>query len=136
VFVHTVGRENIQHFDKEQSSETSPKMSSVEPVAAAAPSDTKKKISQFEKASKVKVLTDEELRKKAKFNSKFSKFENACAASNGAPPAPGRSGMERKDSTDVLSKAKYFVDVAGTNAKEQGRRLRDSSNYTCLLVLT
>ena len=82
-------------------------------------SDTKKKISQFEKASKVKVLTDEEMRKKAKFNAKLGRFENACAVANGSAPAAPRPGvMERKDSTEVMNKAKFFVDAATTNAQK------------------
>ncbi len=99
-------------------------------------SDTKKKISQFEKASKVKVLSDEEQRKKAKFNAKLGRFENACAVANGSAPAPmpGRKpSMDRKDSTEVLNKAKFFVDVAATSqAKEEQERAEKEAQVRIL----
>ena len=87
-------------------------------------SDTKAKMMMFEKASKVKVLTDEEQRKKAKFNAKLGRFEAAAAASsgNGAPSsASAPQPLERKTS-EVLGKAKYFVDVATAGAPEDEKK--------------
>ena len=87
-------------------------------------SDTKAKMMMFEKASKVKVLTDEEQRKKAKFNAKLGRFEAAAAASsgNGAPSATSApQSLERKTS-EVLGKAKYFVDVAAAGAPEDEKK--------------
>ena len=82
-------------------------------------SDTKAKMMMFEKASKVKVLTDEEQRKKAKFNAKLGRFEAAAAATNNGAPAP--QPLERKTS-EVLGKAKYFVDVAAAGAAEDEKK--------------
>ena len=86
-------------------------------------SDTKAKMMMFEKASKVKVLTDEEQRKKAKFNAKLGRFEAAAAASsaNGASAASAPQPLERKTS-EVLGKAKYFVDVATAGAPEDEKK--------------
>ena len=91
-------------------------------------SDTKAKMMMFEKASKVKVLTDEEQRKKAKFNAKLGRFEAAAAASSGsnggAPSSAAGSApqpLERKTS-EVLGKAKYFVDVAAAGAPEDEKK--------------
>ena len=90
-------------------------------------SDTKAKMMMFEKASKVKVLTDEEQRKKAKFNAKLGRFEAAAAASSGsnggAPSSAGSAPqpLERKTS-EVLGKAKYFVDVAAAGAPEDEKK--------------
>ena len=82
-------------------------------------SDTKAKMMMFEKASKVKVLTDEEQRKKAKFNAKLGRFEAAAAATNNGANAP--QPLERKTS-EVLGKAKYFVDVAAAGAPEDEKK--------------
>ena len=49
---------------------------------------TKDKIKAFEKASKVKVLTAEEQRKKARFNAKFAKFEHGGQNPLHPPPVP------------------------------------------------
>ena len=86
-------------------------------------SDTKAKMMMFEKASKVKVLTDEEQRKKAKFNAKLGRFEAAAAASsaNGVSAASAPQPLERKTS-EVLGKAKYFVDVAAAGAPEDEKK--------------
>ena len=88
-------------------------------------SDTKAKMMMFEKASKVKVLTDEEQRKKAKFNAKLGRFEAAAAASSGNGGAPSSASapqpLERKTS-EVLGKAKYFVDVAAAGAPEDEKK--------------
>ena len=83
-------------------------------------SDTKAKMMMFEKASKVKVLTDEEQRKKAKFNAKLGRFEAAAAAANGNGDA-SQQPLERKTS-EVLGKAKYFVDVAAAGAPEDEKK--------------
>ena len=99
-------------------------------------SDTKAKMMMFEKASKVKVLTDEEQRKKAKFNAKLGRFEAAAAATNngtGAASSQQQLPLERKTS-EVLGKAKYFVDVAAAGAaedekKKQGRTALSLSQY-------
>ena len=99
-------------------------------------SDTKAKMMMFEKASKVKVPTDEEQRKKAKFNAKLGRFEAAAAATNngtGAASSQQQLPLERKTS-EVLGKAKYFVDVAAAGAaedekKKQGRTALSLSQY-------
>ena len=84
-------------------------------------SDTKAKMMMFEKASKVKVLTDEEQRKKAKFNAKLGRFEAAAAASNNGSASTQQQPLERKTS-EVLGKAKYFVDVAAAGAPEDEQK--------------
>jgi len=90
-------------------------------------SDTKAKMMMFEKASKVKVPTDEEQRKKAKFNAKLGRFEAAAAATNngtGAAPSQQQLPLERKTS-EVLGKAKYFVDVAAAGAAEDEKKKQE-----------
>ena len=84
-------------------------------------SDTKAKMMMFEKASKVKVLSDEEQRKKAKFNAKLGRFEAAAAASNNGTASSQQLPLERKTS-EVLGKAKYFVDVAAAGAPEDEQK--------------
>ena len=86
-------------------------------------SDTKAKMMMFEKASKVKVLTDEEQRKKAKFNAKLGRFEAAAAAANGASSAAvGQPQPLERKTSEVLGKAKYFVDVAASGAPEDDKK--------------
>lgn len=76
------------------------------------------KIKEFEKASKVKQLSMEEQRQKARFEHRKNKFENETF---------GQQNNNGRKTSDVLRKAQDFMDVNAAAEREKEAKARKES---------